>query len=46
MEHLFLHWVPMFGNCLYFGLMQDEDLMGKLKCPAQKQKDFCAPKKI
>ena len=25
--------------------MQDEDLMGKLKCPAQKQKDFCAQKK-
>ncbi|CAL1149322.1 unnamed protein product [Cladocopium goreaui] len=31
MEHLFLDWVPMAGNCLYYGLMLDEDLMGKLK---------------
>eukprot|EP00435_Cladocopium_sp_Y103_P043542 s2538_g12.t1 len=30
-EHLMLDWAPMAGNCLYFGLMLDEDLMGRLK---------------
>jgi len=26
-----LDWVPDAGNCLFYGLMLDEDLMGKVK---------------
>ena len=30
-----LDWIPMAGNCLFYGLMLDEDLMGRLKILAK-----------